>query len=259
VIGSYFLPKENQLYLSLFKTWVLPIIEISILVFIVIKARRTIQTYKGLTNKTSDFYSAVKTVCSDIMPRKVVVPVATEVAVIFYGFINWKKRILKHNEFSYHHKSGSPALLGVLILIIAVETVAIHLLLERWNVVVAWVLSGLSIYTAIQLFGLARSLSQRPIAITLDSLLLRYGFLNESEIPLTDIDIVELSRKSLDKDKLTVKLSPLGELESHNVIIHLNKENELRGMYGIRKTFRKIGLYVDKPTEFKERLDGALE
>ena len=259
VIGSYFLPKENQVYLELFKTWALPLIEISILAFVALKVRKAVKKYKELKGHSPDFYEAVKSTCYEILPQKLVLPFATEVAVIYYGFIHWKNRKLKHNEFSYHKRSGTTALFGALILIIAIETIALHLLLERWNTVVAWILSGLSIYTAIQILGFAKSLSQRPISIAENSLILRYGILNETEIPLSDIDKIELSRKPLDKEELTQKLSPLGELESHNVIIHLNNDNEVTGLYGIRKNFRKIGLHIDKPNDFKERIENVLQ
>ena len=47
LIGTYFLPKDNQEYLNLFKVWVLPFFEISILVFIIIKVRSAIKKSRG--------------------------------------------------------------------------------------------------------------------------------------------------------------------------------------------------------------------
>ncbi len=259
IIGSYLLPKESQSYLALFKHWVLPVIEISILAFIVFKLRTGIKTYRELKGTNPDFFNTLRSVCNEILPTKLVLPFATEVAVIYYGFINWKKRQLQTNEFTYHKKSGTPALFGSFILIIGVETIALHFLLAKWNPIIAWILTGLSIYTAIQILGFVKSLSQRPISINQNSLILKYGILNASEIPLTDIDRIEISRKSLGKEKLIKTLSPLGELESHNVIIHLKKENELVGLYGMKKKFRVLGLHIDEPKEFKERIENALQ
>lgn len=259
LIGSYFLPQESQTYLSIFKTWALPVIEISILTFVIIKVRRAVKTYKELKSATPDFYDTLKKVCLEILPKKLVLPFATEVAVFYYGFINWKTRETNDDEFTYHKKSGTPALFYAFILIIAVETVALHFLLARWSIVAAWILTALSVYTAIQVFGFAKSLSKRPISINKDSLTLKYGILNEVDIPFSDIDKVELSRKSLEKEVLTKTLSPLGELESHNVIIHLKKENELVGLYGMKKRFNLLGLHIDEPKEFNERMKNALQ
>jgi len=58
---------------------------------------------------------------------------------------------------------------------------------------------------------------------------------------------------------LTRTLSPLEETESHNVIISLKKENELIGLYGIKKQFNLIGLHIDEPIEFKEKVENALQ
>ena len=259
VLGFYFLPKENQAYLEMFKTWALPVIEISALIFVIIKVKSAIRKYKELKGSTPDFFDALLSTCREIIPKRLVLPFATEVAVFYYGFINWKTREISENEFTYHKKSGTPALFYAVILIIAVETVAIHFLLTQWSSVAAWILTILSIYTAIQVFGFAKSLSKRPISINKDSLTLRYGILNEVEIPLSDIEKVELSRKSLEKNELTRTLSPLDETESHNVIISLNEENELIGLYGIKKKFSVLGFHIDEPKEFNERIENALQ
>jgi hypothetical protein len=259
LVGTYFLPQESQTYLSIFKTWALPVIEISILTFVIIKVRRAIKEFKNLKGSTPDFYSALKRTCYEILPKKLVLPFATEVAVFYYGFINWKTREINENEFTYHKNSGTPALFGGFIMVIGIETVALHFLLARWSIVAAWILTALSVYTAIQLFGFVKSLSKRPISIDKDSLTLKYGILNEVNIPFSDIDKIELSRKVLEKEELIKTLSPLGELESHNVIIHLKRENTLVGIYGIKKNFKTIGLHIDEPIEFKENVENALQ
>lgn len=238
LIGSYFLPKESQYYLNVFKTWALPVIELSILTFVILKVRTALKKYKSFKSSSTDFYDSLKSICYEILPKKFVLPFAAEIAVIYYGFINWRTRTIEINEFTYHKKSGTPALFGAFIFIVATDTVAIHFLLARWNIVAAWVLTFLSIYTAIQVFGFAKSLSKRPISFNDENLNLKYGILNEAEIPLTDIENIVLSRNSLDKAELTRMLSPLGGIESHNVIIHLNRANELIGLYGMRKNLK---------------------
>ncbi|MCT4622518.1 MAG: hypothetical protein N4A46_02760 [Schleiferiaceae bacterium] len=258
LVGSYFLPQQNQTYLELFKNWAFPVIELSILSFVIIKVRKAIKTYGRLKGKSPDFYVILKDVCSEILPKKLVLPFATEVAVFYYGFIQWKAKQTKSNEFTYHKKSEALSLLGGIIMIIIIETIAFHFLVAKWNVIAAWVLTGLSIYTAIQFFGFAKALTQRPIIITDKELFLRYGIMNESRICISDVESVILSKKELQKNKLTKTLSPLGEIESHNVIITLKRKYTLTGLYGIKKNYKKIGLHIDEPFEFKEKIDNAL-
>lgn len=258
LIGTLFLPKDGQNYLSLFKTWCLPLIELSVITLIFIKVRSAISKYKSQKDASIDFFTALKSTCYEILPKQLVWPVITEIAVIYYGFVNWKPRAVKDNEFTYHKKSGSPALFYTLILIIVVEAFAIHLLVERWSVIAAWALLALSIYSGLQVFGFAKSLSQRPISVDENSVTLRYGILSEVEIPFLDIASIELSKKALDKNDFTRKLSPFNDLESHNVVITLKKKSTLTSLYGIKKQFKVLGFYVDEPIAFRQKVNEAI-
>jgi hypothetical protein len=257
MLGLYFLPEESQVYLQLFKTWALPVIEISVLAFVVLKVRAAIVYYKKEHGKTLDFFNAVINTTQEILPRRLVVPFATEIAVFYYGFFAWKSRNLEKHEFSYHKKSGTPATFGALIFMIGVETAALHLLLAEWNALAAWVLTGLSIYSAIQLLGFGRSLSKRPIYIENKKLHLRYGIMNEATVELASISSVQLSRKPLVKGPLVRKLSPLGDFESHNVVLTLSQPHTLTGLYGIQKQAQILGLHLDQPAAFKAFLEAA--
>lgn len=257
MVGTYTLPIENQYYLNLFKTWILPVIEILLLTFIFIKVRISVKKYKQKNQLYRDFFTSLKETCSELIPQKIVPLIATEIAVIYYGFINWKKLTPKENEFTYHKNSGIPVFLGTFIFIIAIETFAMHLLIARWSNTAAWILSGLSVYTSIQILGFLRSLSQRPIRIENDRLIIRHGILAESEIKFNEIESVVLSKSHIEFNNLT-KLSPFGILESYNVIIKMNKENVLSGLYGTKKKFTNLAMYIDNGEEFKNKIDAVL-
>lgn len=259
LIGSYFLPEESQDYLNFFKTWVLPIVEISVLSFVIFNVRKGIKLYKSNKTEAFDFFTTLKKTCYDILPKGVVIPIVTEIAVFYYGFIYWKKRELKANEFTYHKESGTVALLGALIFIIAIETIVLHILLSQWSTIAAWILTLLSIYSGIQIFGFLKSMSKRPLSIENERLYLRYGIMKETIIDLKDIDSVEISSKDIELNKENSKLSLLGELESHNIIIRLKKENELAGLYGTRRKYKNLALYVDDKTEFVRSIYNALQ
>ena len=156
------------------------------------------------------------------------------------------KRKLNENEFSYHKDSGTISLLIAIIFIVAIETVVLHILLQKWNVTVAWILTFLSIYSGIQLLGFLKSMSKRPILIKDDKLYLKYGIMKETTIDLKSIDSIEISSKDIELNKETRKISFLGELESHNIIIRLKKENELTGLYGMKRKYKNLVLHVDK-------------
>ena len=259
VICSIILPSENQQYLNLFKVWILPVVELLVISYVIYNIRKGVKSYKQKKGLSFDFFTTLKNTCYEILPRNVVIPVVTEIAVFYYGFIYWKKRELKENEYSYHKDSGTITLLIAIIFIVAIETVVFHILLENWSSIAAWVLTSLSIYSGIQIFGFLKSMFKRPISIEDEKLFLRYGIMNEATIDLKDIDSVEASSKDLELNKETRKLSFLGELESHNIIIRLKKENTLVGLYGIKRKFKNLAFYVDDKIEFKNRINNALQ
>jgi hypothetical protein len=258
IICSIILPSENQYYLNIFKTWILPIVELSILAFVIFSLRKAIIGYKLNKTESFDFFTTLKITCYEILPKSAVTPIVTEIAVFYYGFIYWKKRKLKHNEFSYHKESGSVTLLVAIIFIVAIETVTLHILLAKWNITVAWVLTFLSIYSGIQLFGFLKSMLKRPILIENSKLLLRYGIMTETLIDLANIESIEISSKDIELNQETRKLSLLGELESHNVVIRLKEENTLIGLYGIKRKYTNLVLFVDNKSEFKNQIENAM-
>lgn len=96
-----------------------------------------------------DFFSVLKTTCTELLSKRALVPVVTEISVFYYGFIAWKKRILKANEFSCHKNSGTVSLLIAVIIIVGVETVSLHVLLLKWSETTAWISTALSVYSGI--------------------------------------------------------------------------------------------------------------
>ena len=253
------LPTENQQYVNLFKIWVLPIIELSVVSYVIYNIRKAVQSYQKKKEASFDFFTTLKNTCYEILPKRLVIPVVTEIAVFYYGFFYWRKRAIKKNEFSYHKESGSITILVALLLIIAVETVTLHTILAKWSSVAAWMLTSLSIYSGLQIFGFLKSIFKRPIMIENNKLFLRYGIMNEATIDIHDIDRIEVSSKDLELENETPKLSILGALESHNIILHLKEENTLVGLYGIERKFKRLALFIDNTTEFKNQLNTILK
>ncbi|BAO74315.1 hypothetical protein [Winogradskyella sp. PG-2] len=170
-----------------------------------------------------------------------------------------EKRQLKPNEFSYHKDSGTIGLLIALLFLIVIETVAFHLLLSRWNTIVAWVLTGISIYSGIQILGFLKSMLKRPIVIEDNLLYLKYGIMNETTISIEDFESVELFTKDIELNEITRKLSLLGNLEGHNLVLKFKNEQILNGLYGIKRTYKVLALHIDKKKEFKKNIESLLK
>ncbi len=258
LIGSFLLPEHQQGYLNLFKTWALPVIELSVITYLVFNVRKALKKYKDLKSNAPDFYTALKNTSKELFPGMAAHLITTEVAVFYYGFVHWKAIPIKENEFSYHKKSSTPTLLIAFILVIAIEAVGLHALIAKWSITLAWIMSILSVYSAFQLLGISKSISKRPIRIMDKSVILRFGILNEVEIPFSAIESIELSNKQIDKDAGIKTISPLSGMDSTNTILHLNSELILTGLYGIKKPFQSLAFHVDEAADFKLALENKL-
>ncbi len=250
VVASLVLPPSNQELLGMVKTWILPLVEIGVVLFIVSKGRAVVKRLKTEVGKNPDIFSTLREVAGEILPERLAYAMATEMGVFYYGFLSWKRIELGQNEFTYHRKSGTIALLSILLVMILVEMTAIHFLLRQWSYLAAWILTGLSVYTGVQVYGMARSLTRRPYVIQKHSLLLRYGIMGEAMVELSNIASFEFSGKPTDASENALSLSPLAALEKHNVILHLKDQGTVRGLYGSKRKYSTLAFFVDDKTRF---------
>lgn len=256
ITGTYILPPDEQNHLQLFKKWGLPVLELTVFLFIIMKVRKAVRQYKFNKGTSADFYSILKKTCNEILPKGLAILAATEIAVIYYGLITWRKITPEDNEFSYHKKSGIIAILGAIVFIVLIETMVIHFLVFQWNNALAWILTSISIYTITQLFGILKSLPRRYIIIGHTHLTVRYGIWREAEIKFENIKSITLSQKGTGKkNKLVKHISAFSHLEGHNVVLELHHESYLSGVYGLNKKFRILTFNVDDRERFKQTID----
>ncbi|WP_298903276.1 hypothetical protein [uncultured Psychroserpens sp.] len=256
IIASYTIPLENQDLLNTVKIWLIPIIEISVLSVVIFKLRKAIKIYKNTVNQEEDFYSALLDTCKTLFPRTVAKLVANEIALLYYGFFNFKKIKLASNEFSNYKGSGILSTLTAIIFVVGIEMITVHLLMTTWSPTVAWVLTILSFYSALQLIGIIRSVPKRPIVVGNDHLVLRFGMLSETIIPFSAIERIEFAdASSFDKNKGTKTLSLFGELEHSNMVIYTKTPHTLQFIYGKPKPYTKLLLFVDNRQQFKSQLE----
>jgi len=256
---TFLVPVEYQGIFPTVRTGLYFIIESVIAITIVMKIRKVIKEYKTKKRTHMGFMDAAHEAVASIFPAKMTSIVMSEVAVFYYVFGNWKRTALKENEFTYHLRSGTLTLLYVLMGLFVVEASVVHFIAAKYSVTIAWVLTVLTIYTLFQLFAFIRSIGKNPIAMGDAELVLRYGYLRKVVLPFSNIESIVLSRKSVSNDEFCIKLSPIADLESHNVVIHLHESAEITGAYAYRKKTKCIALWVDDAKAFKSRIEGAVD
>lgn len=257
-IASYLLPAGQQHWLHIFKLYFFPLIEITSLSLIVRKfvALRRQLSYSRTSG--SDFFDMLRKACYATLPRTLAAVLASEISVLYYGLFNWETRRPACNEFTYHQNSGTPALLGCMVFMILIESTAMHLLIAQYNTIIAWILTALSVYTALQFWGYKRALTKRYISIDDQQLIIRYGIMAQTHIHVKHIQEIELSSREVMPHVNICQLSPLGQLEAHNVILHLKRSHVLYGLFGKRQKFSTLLLHIDDQKLFKTLLDATI-
>jgi hypothetical protein len=104
---------------------------------------------------------------------------ASECAVLYYAFA-WRAR--PHvpsgaQAFTMHKRTMAGDLFYAMSLVSLIEIVPVHLLANRWSHVLAWTLTGISVYGAIWLIAMARAFHLRPSFVGPEGVTIRYGLL----------------------------------------------------------------------------------
>ncbi len=95
-----------------------------------------------------------------------------------------------------------------------------------------------------------KSLRMRPVSFTENTITLPYGIMSEAIVNLEDIERIEQSRKSIEGKDGYEKLSPLGSLDSHNLLLHMKAEQEFTSLYGRKKKFNVLAIHIDQKEDF---------
>lgn len=252
IITKIIIPTQYNFHLILIETYFLPFLELFILSFIGFKVFKTIQSFKQNAQEEKDFYTVLKKSCLEILGYpKLASLFASEISMFYYSFFTWKKAEYRSNEFSNFKENSVFATYGAILLILLVESIVMHILLHSLSPLVAWIITGSSIYFAIQVFSQIKALRLRKTIITHNSLILRYGLFAEVVVPLSMIEKIEMtSQDILIEDKKIEKLALMKDLEFHNIILYFKKSQTLEVIYGIKKSCDVLLLHIDNKEVF---------
>lgn len=248
VIATYVLPENGQEHLNFIKTYVLPIVEIVVLVVLSSKIYKGIKTFQQNSNQTTDFYAISKVSAKELFPDSRYASLfASEITMLYYAFFSWKFRKLKNYEFTNYKENASLALAGALIMVLLIETYAFHILLMKWSSIGAWILTGLSIYSMFSIIAHMKALLIRPTILTDYALIIKNGLIADITIPLKTIKKIEgFSKEMVSKDMKIGNLGLSKESTNHNIAIHFNKPQVIEKMYGFSQHCDILLVHLDE-------------
>ena len=221
------------------------------LVLLSLVARRAIAMSRALrTAEGDDALESLRRAATELVEvERAADVIAYEAAILWYALVGGGRHETPPGAaaFGVRRRSGyGPVLVGLLFALVA-EAIAVHLLVRRWSVVAAWILTILTAYAVLWLIGDFRALGRRSILVIGEELIVRLGLRWTVRVPLEEIRAVRASGTPGPPPPGHLRAVILGD---ERQIVELDSERVAMGLYGIRKRVRSIGLAVDEPERF---------
>ncbi|MFT3823652.1 MAG: hypothetical protein QM731_07010 [Chitinophagaceae bacterium] len=249
LVAGFILGSSNP-FLAFIKTWISPIVEGVIIVFIVKKFVKA-NKHTGTTHGRADFLLYCRALMVQVAGNeKAANIISSEIAVFYYACFGKKDKTVDYKrKFTNYKGNGIIMVLWVVLSLFLIETVGMHFLLTLWGRTIAWVLTGLGFYTCIQLYGHIKAIKARPIAIGENALEVHNGLAGDASIKLSNIERVEVSRKK-PIDKQAVNIALFKGIEQHSVVVYLKEPITVTKIFGIKRTTDTVLFHVDNAKEF---------
>jgi len=202
---------------------------------------------------SGDPIDRIERACAELFGSRAGGVVAFEISMLYYAFFGWRKRAPL--GFTVHQRNGWATLVGVLVFLMGVESVAAHLVIQLWSVKAAWIVTTLDIYGLLWLLGDYQALRLRPTHIDGDTLVLNYGLRWHAAIPLAAVIAIEPVRNEADwKRKGVLKVAMLDE---PRLLIRFATPQTVHGLAGMTRTIDAVAMLADDDAGFAAALRAA--
>jgi len=256
LIAGSILPAEHHGWLALVEVIIIPL-ELTLLFLVGRKIHKTVTLLRSSgRNETVGFIEHARDMVAGEFSRgRIAAILATEISLFYYAIAGWRKdaelgRGVK--GYTSYQKSGYKAVMGIVIVMVIVESVAAHLFLAQWSSVLPWLVHFLGAYGLLFVIADYNALCLRPTYIRNKYLYLRLGLRWSATIPLDEIESIEQTRKPLEKNSAHMDMTLLG---TPNIVLTLRSPVIAYGFYGITKTPSKIQIQIDQAADFIERIE----
>jgi len=227
--------------------------EVAVVGIIVFKTLQLRRAYRERKSAGLDLYSGLRESARPLLGSVAGNVLAYEVAVFYYLVFGWRRATqARPRSFTYHRGIAYGAVVGAVMMAGVVELVAVHLLVNLWSSVAAWILTGISGYALFWLIGDTHAIRLRPIRFSDTMLQIHLGLRWTIEIPLELIERIGAAGEALPRRTPGYLKAVL--LGAPNCRVELRAPVEALGFYGLTRRVKTIDLRVDDPRLFEAAL-----
>lgn len=214
------------------------------------RARRLVRAYRAAYAQEPQFWpSAQAAVRSLGAAGKLLL---AELNLLRYAALGWwatPETTADATSFSSHRESGFVALIVTAIVVMTVETACVHLLAQQWCPQLTLWLLFVDIYGVVFLVSHAQAVRLRPTLLTVGELRIRIGFMWELVVPRAQLVSAQALREAPATSTGVLTLSKL-LFATPNILLTFAEPLVVAGPYGIRRTARRVAVYLDQPQQF---------
>lgn len=255
VLASAILPPAQQMYLDRI-AYVLPLIEGGALLFALYNIRRVVQQYRRVRPTMVYPTDALEASLGQVFGKSPVLTLlVTELSIPYYVLFGWLQRFTTSDPsltlLSHHRASRYGALVGMFGGALLLETIGLHLVIQHWSDTAAWVLTALSIYSLIWLIGDYQAVRLHPHVLSDQQLLIRTGLRWRIDVDWHNIAAVQRTPPHRSRRVDYVNAAVEGEPK---LVLQLHEPVTARGLFGIQRRVRQIGLTVDDEATLRAAL-----
>jgi len=188
--------------------------------------------------------------------------IMTELLIYYYLIFGRKISYPSQSltPFSYHRKGNGGIIVGVLVAVSIVEMTVVHVILDLVLHIpkIAWIITGLSIYSLFWIVGDYQAMKARPILLMEKTLLIQTGIRWQVSVPLDQILSTRFIANKSELQNFSADYISLSSGRSPNIMIQLNQEVEAIGLFGRTVTASNFAVAVDDPDFFLKAIRSRL-
>ena len=252
-------PHQRQMILQVRKLTALA--ELLFIVYAITKIKKIRAAYKIEQLKFADpLFNLRNSMCQVFGDTLLVKVLASELAVLRYGLLFWKKEkpVSKSTvAFSTHRESGYVAIWCIFLLAVLVEIVAFHFLLMRWSKTTAVVVTVFSVYGIVFFMADLSAILKRGVLIDGQTVVLRTGLRWRAIVKKSNVAGVLKITGDYNGDEIYLKGSTIKS--GANVLIKFKSAVMVEKLYGPARQFSSILMSIDDVPGFMAELAFADE
>ncbi|MFC4103313.1 hypothetical protein [Paenibacillus xanthanilyticus] len=257
----FMLPPQTRGAVWLFEAVLLPL-EIAIIAVELRFVWRIVRAYREERRREADGAEAIRTVFRrHIGDGGIKALLRHESLMLYYAFGSWGRRkgmqskVLEPGPLAFTYGEGSLAATITFVVIVLVDTVAMHLLIGLWSHIAAWVTTILNLWLLLLLVADYRASRLQRVTIADGTLRIRYGLKLQADIPLAAIASAQAASEfQIDSSQRRTSAEGATFLQPPNVRIDLAELRQVEGLLGLPSKVDKIYLAMDQPRAFAEEL-----